>query len=289
MNFKFSKIIPLLHLERFIQKITRISIDNTKTQDIFSPKGFYYFGIICKKQEKLTQKNEEKYLNCTLTDLNQSKVYLISYDIHLSFLKEQPLGSVILFSDFKVHKEQNSILINFNKNSQIKKIGTSLDFSICQFKDEKGIACDSWINKRKGKYCSEHLSFLLEMMRSQRADLNSQKMAVQRSDQESRKRGTDEIQILRKTDHSFERKRQIITKLQNSKHKTNGLRSVCISLDKSKNLNKKKTIEELELLKNKKTRKSHQLAMSIISNSQPCLGRGFNTNEKDEENFLILK
>lgn len=53
------------------------------------------------------------------------------------------------------------------------KVGTSLDYGLCEANNKDGNKCQNVINLSKGKYCDKHVKELYKKAESSRADLNS--------------------------------------------------------------------------------------------------------------------
>ncbi|PON89989.1 Zinc finger, Mcm10/DnaG-type [Trema orientale] len=119
-------------------------------------------GVLTEKGNPRTSSTGKSYSIWKIGCLDETTVSLFLFgDAYTKHCKDQA-GTVFALFNCTVRKDSNSMGPGFSLSlyspKQVLKIGTSVDYGVCNGKRNDGIACTAVINKRRGIYCKYHKS-----------------------------------------------------------------------------------------------------------------------------------
>ncbi|XP_057436687.1 uncharacterized protein LOC130729076 [Lotus japonicus] len=130
-------------------------------------------GVLTEKGIQRTSSSGKGYCIWKIGCLDENTVSLFLFgDAYLRNKNEQA-GAVFALFDCSVRKDAkgNGFSLSIYSPSQIKKMGTSVDYGVCKGGRADGMACTMVINKRHGAYCKFHKSKTSEKYSTTRTEL----------------------------------------------------------------------------------------------------------------------
>ncbi|XP_062081787.1 uncharacterized protein LOC133788344 [Humulus lupulus] len=128
-------------------------------------------GVLAEKGNPRTSSTGKSYCIWKIGCLDETTVSLFLFgDAYIKLSKEQA-GTVFALFNCTVRKDSMGFSLSLYSPKQVLKIGTSVDYGVCNGKRKDGVACTSVINKRRGKYCKFHKSKESQKYTTMRSEL----------------------------------------------------------------------------------------------------------------------
>ncbi|XP_060961686.1 uncharacterized protein LOC133031924 isoform X2 [Cannabis sativa] len=130
-------------------------------------------GVLTEKGNPRTSSTGKSYCIWKIGCLDETTVSLFLFgDAYIKLSKEQA-GTVFALFNCTVRKDSmgQGFSLSLYSPKQVLKIGTSVDYGVCNGKRNDGVACTSVINKRRGKYCKFHKSKESQKYTTMRSEL----------------------------------------------------------------------------------------------------------------------
>ncbi|GMN48725.1 hypothetical protein TIFTF001_017892 [Ficus carica] len=154
-------VTPLELRDRFsdIRFVRLSTIKNLLVGDTFSG-CWATVGVLTEKGVPRTSSTGKGYCIWKIGCLDESTISLFLFgDAYKQFCNERA-GTAFAFFNCTVRKDSmgSGFSLSLYAPKQVLKIGTSVDYGVCNGKRKDGVVCTAVINKRRGIYCKYHKS-----------------------------------------------------------------------------------------------------------------------------------
>ncbi|XP_024017400.1 protein MCM10 homolog [Morus notabilis] len=115
-------------------------------------------GVLTEKGIPRTSSTGKGYCIWKIACLDEATMSLFLFGDAYKKFCDEPAGTAFAFFDCRVRKDSMGpgFSLSLFSPKQVLKIGTSVDYGICNGKRKDGVVCTAVINKRSGIYCKYH-------------------------------------------------------------------------------------------------------------------------------------
>ncbi|KAL8158819.1 hypothetical protein V2J09_000356 [Rumex salicifolius] len=130
-------------------------------------------GVLTEKGSPKTSSIGQSYCLWKIGCLDEQTISIFLFGKAYQMHSKESAGTVFAVFNAGVRKDTSAsgICLSVSNADQMLKIGTSVDYGVCNGKRKDGMACTMVVNKRKGIYCSYHRSKTSEKYTNTRIEL----------------------------------------------------------------------------------------------------------------------